>query len=264
MPDIPAEAARLSPERVIEVAIGLYDGPRTGKDAPPTMAKAVLAELAEQGLAVVPAAHANEHASSHGGEQADLRHRYADAIDRVLEQPNGWAYRGTLPDALLAVRDDELAEARRRAAQADAALIAEVARTCGADLDAPRTHKELPNVAALALDAARDLRADYEQAVAQLDHAEAGLARVRDLAARLGVTDPGLQAEILTALDGAGAVPEEKRDPRADALTRFRAWVDTDFRQWCSPDGIAARYATNLIEHLDRLVTEEQIRGGRG
>ncbi|MEU8199556.1 hypothetical protein AB0C10_37815, partial [Microbispora amethystogenes] len=151
------------------------------------------------------------HSASGSG---DLRQRYAEAINRVLERPNGWAYRGTLPDALLAVRDDELAEARRRAAQAEAALIAEVARTCGADLDAPRTHEELPNVAALALDAARDLRADYEQVVAQLEHAHPALTRVRDLAEDWASLPPGTYARagkrVLAVLDGAGAVPGER------------------------------------------------------
>ena len=45
----------MTPERVIEVAIGLHDGPRTGAEAPPTMAKAVLAALAEHGLVAVRA-----------------------------------------------------------------------------------------------------------------------------------------------------------------------------------------------------------------
>ncbi|MEV4246990.1 hypothetical protein AB0J63_26700 [Streptosporangium canum] len=45
----------MTPERVIEVAIGLYDGPRTGHNAPPTMASAVLAALVEQGYAIIPA-----------------------------------------------------------------------------------------------------------------------------------------------------------------------------------------------------------------
>lgn len=43
----------------------------------------------------------------------DLRQRYADAIAAVLDQPNGMAYRGMLPAALMAVRDDELAALRR-------------------------------------------------------------------------------------------------------------------------------------------------------
>jgi hypothetical protein len=52
MPDLPAEAVHLSPERVIEVAIGLHDGPRVGADAPRLMAKAVLANLTEYGFVV--------------------------------------------------------------------------------------------------------------------------------------------------------------------------------------------------------------------
>ncbi|WP_101784249.1 hypothetical protein [Nonomuraea indica] len=52
----------------------------------------------------------------------DLRHRYAAAIDSVLDKPNGHAYRGTLPDAVLAVRDDELATLRARAERAEAAI----------------------------------------------------------------------------------------------------------------------------------------------
>ncbi|ETK36154.1 hypothetical protein [Microbispora sp. ATCC PTA-5024] len=48
------------------------------------------------------------------------------------------------------------------------------------------------------------------------------------------------------------------------ALARFRKFLDDDFRFWCSPNGIAARYAGDLIEHLDRFVSEEQTGGGNG
>ncbi|MEU8278205.1 hypothetical protein ACFYOK_37440 [Microbispora bryophytorum] len=117
----------LSLERVIEVALGLYDGPRTGKDAPPTMAKAVLAALAQHGLAVIP------------------------------------------------------------------------------DTEASRCFR--------------------------LDH------------------------------DSRLAYEEEAARQAQTTIARFRAWLDTDFRQWCSPHGIAARYATDLINQLDRLVAEEQTGG---
>lgn len=42
----------------------------------------------------------------------DYRQRVKAAIDSVLDRPNGMAYRGTLPDAVLAVRDDELQQLR--------------------------------------------------------------------------------------------------------------------------------------------------------
>jgi hypothetical protein len=42
----------------------------------------------------------------------DMSQRYADAISAVLDKPNGIAYRGTLPAALLAVRDEELERLR--------------------------------------------------------------------------------------------------------------------------------------------------------
>ena len=51
----------MTSERVIEVAIGLYGGPRTGADAPRSMAKAVLDALAEHGLAVIPQAEHEWH-----------------------------------------------------------------------------------------------------------------------------------------------------------------------------------------------------------
>jgi len=35
-------------------------------------------------------------------------------------------------------------------------------------------------------------------------------------------------------------------------LSRFREFLDRDFRQWCSPHGIAARYATDLLRILDQ------------
>lgn len=44
----------MTPERVIEVALGLYEGPRTGATAPRAMAKAVLATLARYGCRVEP------------------------------------------------------------------------------------------------------------------------------------------------------------------------------------------------------------------
>lgn len=291
---------------------------------------------------------------------------------------------------------DEAYALRARVEQAETALF-DIARACGADLDGAKTVQDVPEVVALALDAARDLRADYDETGAATERAEADLARssqecaavrqqltatrmelqgvrreaeavagdrdsarrshklqqqisgslaaklttakdaiarVQDLAERLGRTYPGLQDEIRTALYGAGAeeqtesghgqthlplervievalglydgprtgkdapptmakavlaalaecglavIPdtEASRCFRLDhesrlayaeeaarrsqtTIARFRAWLDTDFRQWCSPHGIAARYATDLIKQLDRLVAEEQTGG---
>ncbi|MFD9950817.1 hypothetical protein ACFWYW_58675 [Nonomuraea sp. NPDC059023] len=43
----------LTPERVIEVAIGLYVCPTAGADAPPAMARAIVEALADAGMVVV-------------------------------------------------------------------------------------------------------------------------------------------------------------------------------------------------------------------
>lgn len=49
------------------------------------------------------------------------------------------------------------------------------------------------------------------------------------------------------------------RAEQAEArLARFRAYLDSDFRQWCSPHGVAAEYATRLIEVLDRPLEEHR------
>lgn len=39
-------------------------------------------------------------------------------------------------------------------------------------------------------------------------------------------------------------------------IADFRRFLDDDFRQWCSPDGVAATYAARLIEIFDRAVSE--------
>lgn len=46
----------------------------------------------------------------------------------------------------------------------------------------------------------------------------------------------------------------ELESARADVekLARFRTFLDDDFRQWCSPNGVAARYATDLLRILDQ------------
>ncbi|RSN12824.1 hypothetical protein DMB42_11645 [Nonomuraea sp. WAC 01424] len=46
----------------------------------------------------------------------DLRQRYAEAISSLLDQPNGNAYRGTLPERLMTVRDEEVERLRARIA----------------------------------------------------------------------------------------------------------------------------------------------------
>jgi hypothetical protein len=45
---------------------------------------------------------------------------------------------------------------------------------------------------------------------------------------------------------------EAERDQLKAQLDRFRTYLDRDFRTWCSPHGIAATYATRLIEILDQ------------
>lgn len=59
---------------------------------------------------------------------------------------------------------------------------------------------------------------------------------------------------------------EKERDDAKAALAAFRAYLDTDFRQWCSPHGIAADYATKLITTLDELAgqTPSLDQGGGG
>jgi hypothetical protein len=44
-----------------------------------------------------------------------------------------------------------------------------------------------------------------------------------------------------------------RRAEEAEALlARFRDFLDTDFRFWCSPNAIAARYADDLLRILDQ------------
>ena len=69
----------------------------------------------------------------------DLRQRYAEAIRSVLDKPNGMAYRSTLPDALLAVRDEEMADLRERLREAADALraVGKAALVVKPNLDKP-------------------------------------------------------------------------------------------------------------------------------
>ena len=54
----------------------------------------------------------------------------------------------------------------------------------------------------------------------------------------------GAEAELQTS---------QARAEKAEAkLARFRTFLDTDFRQWCSPYGVAGQYAKDLLEILDR------------
>lgn len=41
------------------------------------------------------------------------------------------------------------------------------------------------------------------------------------------------------------------------AVRRFRDFLDNDFRQWCSPGGIAAAWAPRLIEKLDEEMARD-------
>ncbi|MBP2704439.1 hypothetical protein JOL79_11500 [Microbispora sp. RL4-1S] len=66
--------------------------------------------------AAVLAEDAHQLASSHGGEHGGLRRRYADALSRSLTPQRGIADH---LDALLAIRDDELAAAVQRAEKAE-------------------------------------------------------------------------------------------------------------------------------------------------
>ncbi|GAA0853343.1 hypothetical protein ACFQVD_26685 [Streptosporangium amethystogenes subsp. fukuiense] len=38
----------------------------------------------------------------------------------------------------------------------------------------------------------------------------------------------------------------------AETLRRFRTFLDEDFRFWCSPNAVAAQYATQLLRILDQ------------
>lgn len=44
---------------------------------------------------------------------------------------------------------------------------------------------------------------------------------------------------------------ERERDALRAAIAMHREYLDTNFRYWCSPHGIASDYATQLIAHLD-------------
>lgn len=101
--------------------------------------------------------------------------------------------------------------------QAHAALF-EVARTAGADLDGATTPQDVPDVAALALDAVRDLRADYDQAGQDIERAEATIARVREFAEQISqgrsrvVSRDFLTSMLIRLLDAPPATPKEHPD----------------------------------------------------
>ncbi|WP_436759370.1 helix-turn-helix domain-containing protein [Streptosporangium sp. V21-05] len=67
------------------------------------------------------------------------------------------------------------------------------------------------------------------------------------------------EAEALAATEHARALQERAGRLKAEAaggdagtLARFRRFLDEDFRQWCSPYGVAAKYADDLLRILDQ------------
>jgi hypothetical protein len=68
---------------------------------------------------------------------------------------------------------------------------------------------------------------------------------VRDDAGALHVHSP---AEFAARYEEA----DETAYGAAETLARFRRFLDEDFRFWCSPNAIAARYADDLLRILDQ------------
>lgn len=93
--------------------------------------------------------------------------------------------------------------------------------------------------------------------------------RLARLAALLAVRDEEMErlreesAYCVEALNGA----EDRRQmwrERAEKAERrnaeIRRYIDEDFRFWCSPHGVAGRYAGDLVAFIDRLDNQEADR----
>lgn len=128
----------------------------------------------------------------------DLRARYAEALAAAISRASivvlgdvaglGHPPATTemdLADAVLAVRDDEVERLRSLVAHYENTIAWHTTcHGCAATLDGSIRETE------------------------RAEKAEAAIARVRELAARLGVTDPGLRDELLAVLD----IEEAQRD----------------------------------------------------
>lgn len=96
----------------------------------------------------------------------DLRQRYADTISAVLGKPNGSAYQGTLPAALLAVRDEEMETLRARLLDYENTLSWETScLNCAAILDASVKETERAETAEAEVESLRERIASSERAL---------------------------------------------------------------------------------------------------
>lgn len=164
----------------------------------------------------------------------DLRQRYANAVLSALDE---WAHNpgdegqfvGRMVHAVMAVRDEELEQLRyeRRLLGAARMVLDLVAAGDSSRWDQARQGAE--DVA--------------QRIVDEIGHP------VTDEPA-LG---PNYRVQIREWRERA-----EKAERR---LAEFRRYIDEDFRFWCSPHGVAGRYARNLIDYLDRLDGQEGARG---
>jgi hypothetical protein len=49
----------------------------------------------------------------------------------------------------------------------------------------------------------------------------------------------------------------ERAETAERQLAEIRRYIDEDFRFWCSPHGVAGRYAKDLVDFIDRLDDRE-------
>ncbi|MEV0584074.1 hypothetical protein [Nonomuraea sp. NPDC050310] len=85
-----------------------------------------------------------------------------------------------------------------------------------------------------------------EEAAAEVQGARGLQQRAEDLNVEL--------RRMLKVRDRQVERARERAEHAEAAVARFRAFLNDDFRQWCSPHGVAATYAERLIEVLDREV----------
>ncbi|MGA4989908.1 hypothetical protein [Nonomuraea bangladeshensis] len=69
-------------------------------------------------------------------------------------------------------------------------------------------------------------------------------------------------AEVVAAVRDEEMDSLRARAEEADRrLAEIRRYIDEDFRFWCSPHGVAGRYAKALLDFIDRLDDQEPGRG---
>jgi hypothetical protein len=122
-----------------------------------------------------------------------------------------------------------------------------------AEIDALRaklTHKTLAYNAANAMSGVHQRRADNLRE--QLNHANAALAGDNDAVAAFMADHEAKTQRVREARD----MWQREAEKTEAVIDRFRDFLDRDFRQWCSPNGVAAQYAGDLIGILDRMLDD--------